>query len=249
MTFGGGDGTTALSKSAMIDGVWLEDGSATSLAGAGNPNTRGGGAIVPSGAHIRNCVVRNCAATEGGGLYLMPGATVSGTLIMNNSAENGGGVYADATSADNTLVGADSRAHILSSTIAGNSASTSGGGLYMEDGAVMNVNTVIFGNKSGSDKNVSGATNTQFADSKLGAVYGTSTTDFYPFNDCFVETQEMPSDFENTRLESDSTLYFTGDYYQLKDYSLLIKHGLKMSIRKRDTGRSQFGDHFQCCEK
>ena len=235
VTFGGGDGTTALSKSAMIDGVWLEDGSATSLAGAGNPNTRGGGAIVPSGAHIRNCVVRNCAATEGGGLYLMPGATVSGTLIMNNSAENGGGVYADATSADNTLVGADSRAHILSSTIAGNSASTSGGGLYMEDGAVMNVNTVIFGNKSGSDKNVSGATNTQFADSKLGAVYGTSTTDFYPFNDCFVETQEMPSDFENTRLESDSTLYFTGDYYQLKDYSLLIKHGLKNEYQEKET--------------
>lgn len=231
VTFGAWPGTADLSKSAMIDGVWLEDGSATSLAGAGNPNTRGGGAIVPSGAHVRNCVVRNCAATEGGGLYLMPGATVSGTLIMDNSAENGGGVYAD-----NTNVGDDSRAHILSSTIAGNTASTSGGGLYMEDGAVMNVNTVIFGNKSGSDKNVSGATNTQFADSKLGSVYGiTNKTDFYPFNDCFVETQEMPSDFENTRLESDSTLYFTGDFYQLKDYSLLIKHGLKNEYQEKET--------------
>lgn len=223
VTFGAWPGTAALTKSAMIDGVWLEDGSATSLAGAGNPNTRGGGAIVPSGAHVRNCVVRNCAATEGGGLYLMPGATVSGTLIMDNSAENGGGVYADSTSADE-----DSRAHILSSTIAGNTAFTSGGGLYMEDGAVMNVNTVIFGNTAGSDKNVSGVTNMQFVDNKLSAVYGiTNKTDFYPFNDCFVETQEMPSDFENTRLESDSTLYFTGDFYQLKDYSLLIKHGLK----------------------
>lgn len=155
VTFGAWPGTAALTKSAMIDGVWLEDGSATSLAGAGNPNTRGGGAIVPSGAHVRNCVVRNCAATEGGGLYLMPGATVSGTLIMNNSAENGGGVYADSTN-----VKADSRAHILSSTIAGNTAFTSGGGLYMEDGAVMNVNTVIFGNTAGSDKNVSGVINT-----------------------------------------------------------------------------------------
>lgn len=236
VTFGAWPGTAALTKSAMIDGVWLEDGSATSLAGAGNPNTRGGGAIVPSGAHVRNCVVRNCAATEGGGLYLMPGATVSGTLIMNNSAENGGGVYADATSADNTLVDADSRAHILSSTIAGNTAFTSGGGLYMEDGAVMNVNTVIFGNTAGSDKNVSGVTNTQFADSKLSAVYGiTDKKNFYPFNDCFVETQEMPSDFENTRLESDSTLYFTGDFYQLKDYSLLIKHGLKNEYQEKET--------------
>ena len=231
VTFGAWPGTGALTKSAIIDGVWLEDGSATSLAGAGNPNTRGGGAIVPSGAHVRNCVVRNCAATEGGGLYLMPGATVSGTLIMDNNAENGGGVYADSTN-----VKADSRAHILSSTIAGNTASTSGGGLYMEDGAVMNVNTVIFGNTAGSDKNVSGATNTQFADNKLSSVYGIDgKTNFYPFNDCFVETQEMPSDFENTRLESDSTLYFTGDFYQLKDYSLLIKHGLKNEYQEKET--------------
>lgn len=231
VTFGAWPGTAALTKSAMIDGVWLEDGSATSLAGAGNPNTRGGGAIVPSGAHIRNCVVRNCAATEGGGLYLMPGATVSGTLIMDNNAENGGGVYADSTN-----VKADSRAHILSSTIAGNTAFTSGGGLYMEDGAVMNVNTVIFGNTAGSDKNVSGVTNTQFADNKLSSVYGIDgKTNFYPFNDCFVETQEMPSDFENTRLESDSTLYFTGDFYQLKDYSLLIKHGLKNEYQEKET--------------
>lgn len=231
VTFGAWPGTAALTKSAMIDGVWLEDGSATSLAGAGNPNTRGGGAIVPSGAHVRNCVVRNCAATEGGGLYLMPGATVSGTLIMDNNAENGGGVYADSTN-----VKADSRAHILSSTIAGNTAFTSGGGLYMEDGAVMNVNTVIFGNTAGSDKNVSGVTNTQFADNKLSSVYGIDgKTNFYPFNDCFVETQEMPSDFENTRLESDSTLYFTGDFYQLKDYSLLIKHGLKNEYQEKET--------------
>lgn len=234
VTFGAWPGTAALTKSTIIDGVWLEDGSATSLAGAGNPNTRGGGAIVPSGAHVRNCVVRNCAATEGGGLYLMPGATVSGTLIMDNSAENGGGVYADATN-----VSADSRAHILSSTIAGNTASTSGGGLYMEDGAVMNVNTVIFGNTAGSDKNVSGATNMQFTDNKLSAVYGiTDKKEFYPFNDCFVETQEMPSDFENTRLESDASLYFTGDFYQLKDYSLLIKHGLKYEYQTGKTDQS-----------
>lgn len=227
VTFGAWPETAALAKPAIIDGVWLEDGSATSLAGAGNPKTRGGGAIVPGGAHVRNCVVRNCAANEGGGLYLMPGATVSGTLIMNNSAENGGGVYADSTG-----VTENSRAHILSSTIAGNTASSSGGGIYMEDGAVMSANTVIFGNQSGSDKNVSGVISQQFDDSQLSEIYNVTVdnqrqTDFYPFNYCFVEKQEMPSDFENTSLESDSTLYFTGNYYQLKDYSLLIKHGMK----------------------
>ena len=223
VTFGGGDGTTALEKETIIDGVWLTDGSATSLAGAGNPNTRGGGAIVPSGAHVRNCVVMDCEAIEGGGLYLMSGATVSGTLVMNNSAEDGGGVYAD-----NTVVSADSRAHILSCTIANNEASSTGGGLYMEDGAVMNVNTVVFGNKAGSDKNVSGVVNQPFVDSKLNDVFSIAgQNSFYPFNSSFVETQEMPSDFENRMLESDKSLYFADDYYRLKDYSLLIKHGVK----------------------
>lgn len=210
-------------QQTIIDGVWLTDGSANSMAGAGYPNTRGGGAIVPSGAHVRNCVVMDCEAIEGGGLYLMPGATVSGTLVMNNSAEDGGGVYADSTN-----VGADSRAHILSCTIANNEASSTGGGLYMEDGAVMNVNTVVFGNKAGSDKNVSGVVNLQFEDSKLASVFNIDgQTSFYPFNSSFVETQEMPSDFENRMLESDKSLYFADDYYRLKDYSLLIKHGVK----------------------
>lgn len=224
VTFGEWPGTAALTKETIIDGLHLIDGSATSMAGTGNPNTRGGGAIVPSGAHVRNCVVKKCEAIEGGGLYLLPGATVSGTAVIECEATNGAGIYADNTDADK-----DSRAHILSCTIANNEASSTGGGLYMEDGAVMSVNTVIFGNRAGSDKNVSGVVSQQFDDNKLATVFNiTDQTSFYPFNNCFVETQEMPSDFENGMLESDKSLYFAADnYYRLKDYSLLIKHGLK----------------------
>lgn len=225
VTFGAWPGTATLTKETVIDGLWLIDGSATSMSGSGNPRTRGGGAIVPSGAHVRNCVVTNCEAIEGGGLYLLPGATVSGTAVIECTATNGAGIYAD-----NTDVDADTRAHILSCTIANNEASSTGGGLYMEDGAVMNVNTVIFDNRAGSDKNVSGVVIQQYEDSKLATVYGiTGTNSFYPFNNCFVETQEMPSDFENIMLDSDKSLYFIkdDDHYRLKDYSLLIKHGLK----------------------
>lgn len=225
VTFGAWPGTATLTKETVIDGLYLIDGSATSMAGAGNPNTWGGGAIVPSGAHVRNCVVMNCEAIEGGGLYLLPGATVSGTAVIECTATNGAGIYAD-----NSNVSKDSRAHILSCTIANNEASSTGGGLYMEDGAVMNVNTVIFDNRAGSDKNVSGVVIQQYEDSKLATVYGiTGTNSFYPFNNCFVETQEMPSDFENIMLDSDKSLYFIkdDDHYRLKDYSLLIKHGLK----------------------
>lgn len=225
VTFGAWPGTATLTKETVIDGLYLIDGSATSMAGAGNPNTWGGGAIVPSGAHVRNCVVMNCEAIEGGGLYLLPCATVSGTAVIECTATNGAGIYAD-----NSNVSKDSRAHILSCTIANNEASSTGGGLYMEDGAVMNVNTVIFDNRAGSDKNVSGVVIQQYEDSKLATVYGiTGTNSFYPFNNCFVETQEMPSDFENIMLDSDKSLYFIkdDDHYRLKDYSLLIKHGLK----------------------
>lgn len=227
VTFGAWPGTDELSEPAIIDGLYLIDGSATSLAGAGSPNTRGGGAIVPSGAHVRNCVVMNCEAIEGGGLYLLPGATVSGTAVIECTATNGAGIYADN---DNENVTANSPAHILSCTIANNEASSTGGGLYMEEGAVMSVNTVIFGNRASSDKNVSGVVSEQFEDSKLATVFNiTNKTNYYPFNNCFVETQEMPSDFENIMLDSDKSLYFIkdDDHYRLKDYSLLIKHGLK----------------------
>ena len=226
VTFGGGDGTAALANGAVIDGVWLVDGSATSMAGAGNPSTMGGGAIVPGGAHVRNCVVMGNQAVQGGGLYVMPGGTVSGTAILGNTADKGGGVYAANKDADGTGVTDDNRAHIISCTIADNTADD-GGGLYLEDGASMQVNTVIWGNAAQANKNVSGVTNDKFTDTQLGTVFNIGANDFYPFNDCFVESQEMPSDFENASLESDADLYFTDNYRRLKDYSLMIKHGVK----------------------
>lgn len=221
VTFGEGDGTKALTKGATIDGVWLIDGSATSMAGTGNSATRGGGAIVPSGAHVRNCVVQGNTAIEGGGLYLLPGATVSGTAVLGNTADNGGGVYAD-----NTKITEGTRSHIISCTIADNTADN-GGGLYLEDGASMQVNTVIWGNEAPSNKNVSGVTGTRYADTQLAQIFGNMNEGkFYPFNDCFVESQEMPSDFENASMQSEEEIYFADELRTLKEFSPLIKHGV-----------------------
>ena len=221
VTFGGGDGTKTLTKGATIDGLWLVDGSATSMAGTGNAATRGGGAIVPSGAHVRNCVVQGNSAIEGGGLYLLPGATVSGTAVLGNTADNGGGVYAD-----NTNITENTRSHIISCTIADNTADN-GGGLYLEDGASMQVNTVIWGNEAPSNKNVSGVTGIRFADTQLAQIFGEMNGgEFYPFNDCFVESQEMPSDFENASMQSDGEIYFADELRTLKEFSPLIKHGV-----------------------
>lgn len=244
VTFDGGDGTTALTKGATIDGLWLIDGSATSMAGAGNSNTQGGGAIVPSGAHVRNCVVQGNSAIEGGGLYLLPGATVSGTAVLGNTADNGGGVYAD-----NTKITENTLSHIISCTIADNTADD-GGGLFLEDGASMQVNTVIWGNVAPSNKNVSGVTGTRFADTQLANVFGNMNEGkFYPFNDCFVESQEMPSDFENASMQSDEEVYFADELRTLKEFSPLIKHGVMNDYYNNTApNKNDFIDVFNVAE-
>lgn len=214
------EGWKGADKKTVIDGLYLIDGKATSSAGAGNPNAQGGGAIVPSWAHVRNCVVARCEAIQGGGLYLMPGATVSGTLIMENKAEEGAGVYADNVNSSETL-----RAHIISNTISDNTATSKGGGIYLENGAVLTINTVIWGNTAPSDKNVSGVVGTTLEDAEFTKVVGEGAIPkFYPFNHCYVETYELPSNYENTSMKSEESLYFSGDR-TLKAYSELIKHG------------------------
>lgn len=220
-------------KKSIIDGIYLIDGKATSMSGNGNPNTRGGGAVVPSWAHVRNCVVARCEAIEGGGLYVLPGGIVSGSLIMDNTAENGAGVYAD-----NTNAGKDSRAHMVSCTVTDNTASSIGGGLFLEDGAMMVTNSILWGNTAPSDKNISGVLTEALEDDVWYSVeHGISA--FYPVNHSFVETYEMPSNFENTTMESNEDLYFASSSRLLKAYSPLIKHG--MDTEYQDAMASRLG--------
>lgn len=220
-------------KKSIIDGIYLIDGKATSMAGNGNPNTRGGGAVVTSWAHVRNCVVARCEAIEGGGLYVLPGGIVSGSLIMDNTAENGAGVYAD-----NINAGKDSRAHMVSCTVTDNTASSIGGGLFLEDGAMMVTNSILWGNTAPSDKNISGVLTEALEDDVWSSVeHGISA--FYPVNHSFVETYEMPSNFENTTMESNEDLYFASSSRLLKAYSPLIKHG--MDTEYQDAMASRLG--------
>lgn len=218
-------------RTTVIDGVVLRDGQATSESGTGNSNARGGGAIVPSWGHVRNCVVSGNRALQGGGLYVMPGGLVTGTLVISNTAEQGAGIYADGTG-----VNESNRAHLVSVTVTDNEASSAGGGLYLEDGAAMTVNAVVWGNTAPSDKNVSGVLNTPFADAMLSEASGGTIDEFYPMNNCFVETYEIPGNFANTSLESGDDAevkYFvvgSGTGRTLKDFSPMIKHGSSKSL-------------------
>ena len=217
-------------KQAIIDGVTLTGGKATSLVGKGNAKTQGGGAIVPAWGHVRNSRVYGNEAIQGGGLYLLPGATVSGTDINNNTAEEGAGIYADNENASKAL-----RAHVVSSTITDNTATENAGGILFEDGAALFLNMVVWGNTATSDNNVSGPVYSTFDDSKMeaaSAANGNNFTAFFPFNYSFVERFELPSNMVNTSMTSDENLYFASSDRRLRAFSPLVNNGFSIDLQK-----------------
>lgn len=216
-------------KQAIIDGVTLTGGKATSLVGKGNVKTQGGGAIVPAWGHVRNSRVYGNEAIQGGGLYLLPGATVSGTDINNNTAEEGAGIYADNENASKAL-----RAHVVSSTITDNTATENAGGILFEDGAALFLNMVVWGNTATSDNNVSGPVYSTFDDAEMesaSAVNGNNFKDFFPFNYSFVERFELPSNMVNTAMTSDENLYFASTDRRLKAFSPLVNNGYSTTLQ------------------
>lgn len=216
-------------KQAIIDGVTLTGGKATSLVGKGNAKTQGGGAIVPAWGHVRNSRVYGNEAIQGGGLYLLPGATVSGTDINNNTAEEGAGIYADNENASKAL-----RAHVVSSTITDNTATENAGGILFEDGAALFLNMVVWGNTATSDNNVSGPVYSTFDDAEMetaSAVNGNNFKDFFPFNYSFVERFELPSNMVNTAMTSDRETYFASTDERLRAFSPLVNNGYSTTLQ------------------
>ena len=220
----------------ILDGVTLTEGQATS---SGRDNDKGGGAVVPAWGHVRNCIVRDNTATSGGGLYLEAGATVSGTLVKDNQATYGAGIYAANGHTGAEAPTATAGTYIISSTIAGNTSDDTGGGLYLEDGAAVTLNSVIWGNEASSDMNISGVTETQFTDDYIGHTLtgqaDDAPTEIYLFNSCFVEQTELPATFEqNTSMTREPNDYFADEVnYMLRAFSPLIKSGMPVGYQTR----------------
>jgi hypothetical protein len=94
--------------SAEIDGLTIENGSATNGGGINNA-----GSLYLSGSTLSG----NSASNNGGGISNTGAATVSGAMLSGNSANNGGGIY------NNGVL------NVSSGTISGNSAVSGGGGI------------------------------------------------------------------------------------------------------------------------
>lgn len=211
--------TTALTENTIIDGCRLIDGNASDKSGF---KSMGGAAIVPRKAHVRNCEISDCQATQGGALMLLKGSIVSGSVIVRNKAQKGGAIYA-LRSNDKNEDAKKYHAYVISCTIARNEA-TIGGGIYQEENSLIGGNSVIWGNTAQTDNNISGDVNYKAFDYLQGL--GTYTEEFYPYNYCFVEKMALPANRMNTEMTSDLDSYFNDNkIFKPRAYSPLIGNG------------------------
>lgn len=216
-----GYNTSALTDNTIIDGCRLIDGNASDKSGF---KSMGGAAIVPKMAHVRNCEISDCQATQGGALALLKGSIVSGSVIVRNKAQKGGAIYA-LRSNDQSEDTKNYHAYVISCTIARNEA-TIGGGIYQEENSLIGGNSVIWGNTAQTDNNISGDVNYKAFDYLQGL--GEYTEKFYPYNYCFVEKMALPANKMNTEMTSDLDSYFNDNkIFKPRAYSPLIGNGVE----------------------
>lgn len=214
--------TSALTENTIIDGCRLIDGNASDKSGF---KSMGGAAIVPRKAHVRNCEISDCQATQGGALTLQKGSIVSGSVIVRNKAQKGGAIYA-LRSNDKNEDTKNYHAYVISCTIASNEA-TIGGGIYQEENSLIGSNSVIWGNSAQTDNNISGDVNYQSHDFLQG-IGKYSEELFYPYNYCFVEKMALPANRMNTEMTSDLDSYFNDNkIFKPRAYSPLIGNGVE----------------------
>ena len=216
-----GYNTSALTDNTIIDGCRLIDGNASDKSGF---KSMGGAAIVPRMAHVRNCEISDCQATQGGALMLLKGSIVSGSVIVRNKAQKGGAIYALRSNDKNEDI-KNYHAYVISCTIARNEA-TIGGGIYQEENSLIGGNSVIWGNTAQTDNNISGDVNYKAFDYLQGM--GEYTEKFYPYNYCFVEKMALPANKMNTEMTSDLDSYFNDNkIFKPRAYSPLIGNGVE----------------------
>ena len=211
-----------MTDNTIIDGCRLIDGNASDKSGF---KSMGGAAIVPRKAHVRNCEISDCQATQGGALTLLKGSIVSGSVIVRNKAQKGGAIYA-LRSNDKNEDTKNYHAYVISCTIAKNEA-TIGGGIYQEENSLIGGNSVIWGNSAQTDNNISGDVNYQSHDFLQG-IGKYSEELFYPYNYCFVEKMALPANRMNTEMTSDLDSYFNDNkIFKPRAYSPLISNGVE----------------------
>lgn len=212
---------------AILDGLFITGGLAD---GVKVENQRGGAAVLPDYAHVRNCIVHtNEASEEGGALYMQPRSLVSGTLLVNNRSGNrGGAIYveepvvaqdipdAEAIDSDGTY------ARVFTSTIVRNSA-LQGGGINFQTNLRAN-SVVVWGNDANMQDNIAGQ-----LDPFSTQASSSQTMNDYPLSFSAVENMHAAG-INNLQLhaEEDKGVRFVKDgLYGLTPTSVLVRAGMR----------------------
>jgi predicted outer membrane repeat protein len=185
-------GTVSGNSSRNGAGIYMQTSSTLNATGTtinyntGNSAGSGGG-IYDSGstANVTKCNIKgNRVGTDGGGIYNTSGTmTVTSSVITGNTADqqttnsDGGGIFAGGTT------------YIYSSTIAGNYATGTGGGLKVTSGTTV-TNSIIHSNTSGgAGPNISGSPTVTYTDVQ-GGFAGAGNIDATPQ---FINLQQASS--------------------------------------------------------
>lgn len=212
---------------AILDGLFITGGLAD---GVKAENQRGGAAVLPEYAHVRNCIVHtNEASEEGGALYMQPRSLVSGTLLVNNRSGNRGGAIfveepvvaqdipdAEAIDTDGTY------ARVFTSTIVRNSA-LQGGGINFQTNLRAN-SVVVWGNDANMQDNIAGQ-----LDPFSTQASSSQTMNDYPLSFSAVENMHAAG-INNLQLhaEEDKGVRFVKDgLYGLTPTSVLVRAGMR----------------------
>ena len=212
---------------AILDGLFITGGLAD---GVKAENQRGGAAVLPDYAHVRNCIVHtNEASEEGGALYMKPSSLVSGTLLINNRSGNrGGAIYVEeplqAQAEDVPAEQGDAKeyARVFTSTIVKNSA-LQGGGINFQTNLRAN-SVVLWDNDANMQANIAGQ-----LDPFSTQVGETQTMEDFPLSFSAVENQ-LVAGINNLQLhsEEDKGARFVKDgLYGLTSTSILVRSGMR----------------------
>lgn len=124
---------------ATVQNLTITNGTAIDSGDVAN----GGGVAVDDGAtlNLTDCAVtNNTAVHDGGGIYTAGTTTVSGCSVTGNSARYGGGIY----NFEGMLTLQISDVSGATCTVANNTASVNGGGVYSWFGTVESDDTATF---------------------------------------------------------------------------------------------------------
>jgi len=131
----------------VVNNTEISDNVVTASTGDGGGVTNDDTAV----ATINDSVIVRNSASQGGGVHTTHGAAtiINNSVIADNEAFNGGGIYQAPPAAGNSI-------DIANTTISGNSATNTGGGIFKLGDGTINLNNVTVTNNTADSDSADG---------------------------------------------------------------------------------------------